>query len=88
MDTQDIVEAWRQKAIQEGKGKACADDVLTVFRVRGIAVSETARKCILAEKDLQQLERWLERPALPHHSERSSTIDHEHLGPRGDLTGT
>ena len=64
MDTQDIVEAWRQKAIQEGEGKARADAVLTVLRVRGIAVSEAARKRILAEKDLQQLERWLEKAGV------------------------
>jgi hypothetical protein len=34
--------------------------VLTVLRVRGIAVPDTARQRILAQKDLQRLERWLE----------------------------
>jgi post-segregation antitoxin (ccd killing protein) len=61
MNTQDIVETWRQEAIEEGCAKARADDVLTVLRVRGIAVSEAARKRILAEKDLQRLERWHEK---------------------------
>jgi hypothetical protein len=61
MDTQDIVEAWRREAIQEGEGKARADAVLTALRVRGIAVPDAARRRILAVKDLQQLERWLEK---------------------------
>jgi len=34
---------------------------LTALRVRGIAVPETARKRILAEKDLKRLERWFEK---------------------------
>jgi hypothetical protein len=35
--------------------------VLTTLRVCGIAVSEAIRKRILAQKDLRQLERWLEK---------------------------
>jgi hypothetical protein len=65
MDTQDIVETWRREAIQEGRVEgrveARAHDVLTVLRVRGIAVPAAARKRILAEKDLQRLERWHEK---------------------------
>jgi hypothetical protein len=61
MNTQDIVEIWRQEAIDEGRAKARADDVLTALRVRGIAVPEAARKRILAQHDLQRLERWLEK---------------------------
>ena len=38
-----------------------ANAVLTALRVRRIAVPEAARKRILAEKDLQRLERWLEK---------------------------
>src|SRR5262249_36310691 len=57
MNTQDIVEAWRREAIQEAR----AYDVLTVLRVRGIAVSAAARKRILAEPDLRRLERWHEK---------------------------
>ena len=38
-----------------------ANDVLTVLRVRGIVVPVAARKRILAEKDLTQLERWLKK---------------------------
>jgi hypothetical protein len=35
--------------------------VLTVLRVRGIAVSDAARERILAQKDLEQLKRWHEK---------------------------
>jgi hypothetical protein len=48
----------RAEGRAEGRAEARADDVLTVLRVRGIAVSEAARKRILTQKDLQLLERW------------------------------
>ena len=48
----------------EGAATARAHDVLTVLRVRGIAVPDTARERILAEKDSAQLERWIERASL------------------------
>ena len=35
--------------------------MLTVLRVRGIAVPDAARERILAEKDPERLERWLEK---------------------------
>jgi hypothetical protein len=38
--------------------------VLTVLRVRGIAVPDAVRKRILAEKDSARLERWHERSIL------------------------
>jgi post-segregation antitoxin (ccd killing protein) len=38
--------------------------VLTVLRVRGIAVSAADRERILAEKDQGRLERWHERAIL------------------------
>jgi len=37
--------------------------VLAVLRARGIVVPETARERILAEKELANLERWLESAA-------------------------
>jgi hypothetical protein len=53
------------KSWEEGKAEARtetrAHDVLTVFRVRGLAVTDPDRERILAQKDLAQLERWLER---------------------------
>ena len=38
--------------------------MLTVFRVGGLAVSDADRQRILAQKDLAQLERWLERAVV------------------------
>jgi len=38
--------------------------VLTVLRVRGIAVPDAARERILAEKDAALLSRWHERAIL------------------------
>lgn len=49
------------KGRAEGRAEARANDVLTVLRVRRISVPAAARKRILAEVDLKQLERWLEK---------------------------
>jgi len=54
----------RTEGRMEGRTETQANDVLTVLRVRGIAVPVAARKKILAEKDLQRLARWLERAAV------------------------
>jgi hypothetical protein len=51
----------RTEGLTEGRAKAQANAVLIALRVRGIAVSETARKRILAQKELPRLERWLEK---------------------------
>jgi hypothetical protein len=45
----------------EGELRGRVSAVLAVFRVRGITVSDAARKRILAEKDPARLERWLEK---------------------------
>jgi hypothetical protein len=57
-------EEGRAEARAEGLAEARAADVLTVLRVRGITVSEAARKRILAQKDLQRLERWHKKAIL------------------------
>jgi len=57
-------EDFRTEGRAEGRAEARANDVLTVLRVRRIAVPATARKRILAEKDLKQLERWLEKASI------------------------
>jgi hypothetical protein len=54
----------RAEGRPEGRTEMRADAVLTVLRIRGIAVPETARKRILAQKDLKRLERWLEKAAI------------------------
>jgi len=51
----------RAKGRAEGRAEAQSNAVLTALRVRGIAVSEAARKRILAQKELPRLERWLEK---------------------------
>ena len=50
-----------QQIIDSGRADAVAHNVLTVLRVRGLAVSDVDRDRILAEKDPARLERWLEK---------------------------
>ena len=45
----------------EGSTHTRAHDLLTVLQVRGIHVSAAAKKRILEQKNLKQLERWLKR---------------------------
>ena len=54
----------RTEGRDEGETAASARAVLTVLRVRGIAVPDAARERILAEKDPARLERWHERAIL------------------------
>ena len=51
----------RTEGRTEGRAEGRAEDVLTVLRVRGLAVSDAARERILAEKDPERLGRWLEK---------------------------
>jgi hypothetical protein len=51
----------RTEGLTKGRAEAQANSVLTALRVRGIAVSEAARKRILAQTELPRLERWLEK---------------------------
>jgi hypothetical protein len=48
----------------EGHTEAAARHLLTVLRVRSIAVPEAVRERIQTEKDLQRLERWLEKAVV------------------------
>ncbi|KYF55067.1 hypothetical protein BE08_20245 [Sorangium cellulosum] len=54
----------RREGHKEGRTEEAARAVLTALRVRGIAVPDTARERILAEKDPETLERWLERAVV------------------------
>jgi hypothetical protein len=45
----------------QGRAEEAARNLLTVLRVRGISVPDAARERILAEKDPERLERWLEK---------------------------
>jgi post-segregation antitoxin (ccd killing protein) len=54
----------RQLGEKQGRTAAQARDVLTVLWVRGIKVSNAARKRILAEQDAERLDRWLQRASV------------------------
>jgi len=51
----------RDEGRDEGRAEEAARNLLTVLRVRGIAVPEAVRERILAEREPAQLERWLEK---------------------------
>jgi hypothetical protein len=55
---------FAKKYVAEGRAQGRAEAVLTALRVRGIAVPDAARERILAEKDPERLERWVERSIL------------------------
>ncbi len=48
----------------EGRTEEAAHAVLTVLRARGLAVKDADRERILAQKDPERLERWLEKAAV------------------------
>jgi hypothetical protein len=51
----------RKMGRDEGRAEEAARNLLTVLRVRGIAVPDVARERILAQKDPLLLERWHEK---------------------------
>jgi hypothetical protein len=54
----------RAEGRAEGRVEEAARALLTVLRVRGIAVPDSARERILAQKDPELLESWLEKAAV------------------------
>jgi len=48
----------------QGRTEEAARALLTVLRVRGIAVPDATRERILAQNEPDRLERWLERAAV------------------------
>ncbi|MFT3776120.1 MAG: hypothetical protein QM820_63060 [Minicystis sp.] len=54
----------RDEGRTEGRTQEAARNLLTVLRVRGIAVPDAIRERILAQKDALLLERWLEKAAV------------------------
>jgi hypothetical protein len=65
MDT--MLKTWedsRAEGRAEGQLETLVESVLTALRIRGIAVPATARKRILAQKDLKQLQRWHEKAVV------------------------
>ena len=57
----DFAKQYVAQGRTEGRAEEAARAVLTVLRARGIGVPEAARERILAEKDPERLERWLEK---------------------------
>jgi hypothetical protein len=55
---------FARKYVAQGRTEEAARNLLTVLRVRGIAVPDAARERILAQQDPEQLERWLEKAAI------------------------
>ena len=58
------VEQGRNEGRDEGRVEEAARNLMTVLRARSIALSEAAREKILAQKDPERLERWLEKAAV------------------------
>lgn len=55
---------FAKKYVAQGRTEEAARAILTVFRVRGIAVPDSVRERILAEKDPERLEHWLEKAVV------------------------
>jgi hypothetical protein len=54
----------RTEGRAEGRAEEAARNLLTVLRVRGLTVPDAVRERILAQRDLELLERWLEKAAV------------------------
>lgn len=59
-EVQEFIVTMR-RSWEDARTETQANALLTVLRVRGIPVPAAARRRILAEKDLQRLERWHEK---------------------------
>lgn len=55
---------FAKKYVAQGRTEEAASNLLTVLRARGIAVPDAVRERILAQKDPERLERWLEKAAV------------------------
>ena len=60
----DFAKKYVAEGRAEGRAEEAARALLTVIRVRGIAVPDVVRERILAQKDPERLERWLEKAAV------------------------
>jgi hypothetical protein len=52
---------FAKKYVAQGRTEEAAHNLLTVLRVRGFAVPDAIRERILAQKDPERLESWLEK---------------------------
>ena len=60
----DFAKKYVAQGRDEGRVEGEARALLTALRVRGIAVPEATRERILAQKDPEQLDRWLEKAVV------------------------
>ena len=60
----DFAKKYVAQGRDEGRAEEAARALLTVLRVRGIAVPDAARERILTQKDPERLEHWHERAIL------------------------
>jgi len=54
----------RAEGLTQGRAQEAAHNLLSVLRIRGIAVPDAARERILAQTDPERLERWLEKAVV------------------------
>jgi hypothetical protein len=52
------------QGLAEGRTEQAVRSLLIVLRARDIAVPDAVREHILAQKDLEQLRRWIEKAAV------------------------
>lgn len=62
-DEQEFIMAM-QRSWEDARAEGRADALLTMLQVRGIAVPDAARERILAQKDLAQMKRWIEKATV------------------------
>ena len=60
----DFAKKYFAQGLTKGRTEEAARALLTVLRARGIAVPDAIRERILAQKDPERLERWLEKAAV------------------------
>jgi hypothetical protein len=60
----DFARKYLAQGRTEGRAEEAARAVLTVLRARGLMVPDVVRERLLAERDPERLERWLEKAAV------------------------
>ena len=60
----DFAKKYVAEGRAEGRAEEAARNLLSVLRVRGIAVPDAVRERILSEKDPERLERWLDKAVV------------------------
>jgi hypothetical protein len=58
-----MIKSW-EEGKAEARAETLASDILTVLRVRNIAVPDGVRDRILAQRDMERLEHWLEKAVV------------------------